>query len=450
MARRLAVLALVVAFAAIYVPDLGHGFVRDDFGWIDSSRIESPSDLVGLFTHQPGFYRPLVSLTFSLDHAIWGLESRGYAATNVVLFALVAGLIYRLARTLELPPAAAVLAAALWAFDIHAPRMALLWISGRTALMLCVFALATADAFLRERYKTAGVLCLLALLSKEEAALLPAILTVFVLWDGRARSGSGGPKLTRMLSRVSEGWPLWAALAIYATLRINSGAFGPGTLPAYYPVTAGAREFMRNIGEYAVRAGLISSLAVLIITLVVRRSLPLNSSERRVIVFGGLWIVGFFALTVFAANRSDLYALTPSIGFALAAASLASCALRSSPARFRAACAGLIAAVFVLVPVYWQRDQRWVTPADVSASVIRTLAAETPSGARRIVLLDDVPMRYGLESAFGTLLPEAVRVFKGREWSAELKRNGEDCRSASREAATTVFVFRAGQLARCW
>jgi hypothetical protein len=442
VSRRLAGLALVIAFAAIYIPDLGHGFLRDDFEWIDSSRIESASDVVRLFAHQPGFYRPLVSLTFSADHAIWGLDPRGYAATNVVLFGLAAGLIYRVARTLQLPPAAALLAAALWAFDVHAPRMALLWISGRTALMLCVFALAAADAALREHYRTAGVLCLLALLSKEEAALLPAILTVFVWWAHRDRQS--------VLSTVKAIWPVWAALALYAVLRINSGAFGPGNLPAYYPVAADARALIRNIGEYAVRAGLISSLAALVIAIVARLSLPLHSSERRVIVFGGLWILGFFALTLFAANRSDLYALTPSIGFVLAAAALASCALRSNPARFRVACAGLIVAVFALVPVYWRRDQRWVTPADVSASAIRTLAAETPSNARRIVLLDDVPMRYGLESAFGTLLPAAVHLFKGSDWSAELRRSGEDCQSASREPDTTVFVFRAGELTRCW
>jgi len=442
VSRRLAGLALVIAFAAIYIPDLGHGFVRDDFGWIDSSRIGSPSDIVRLFTRQPGFYRPLVSLTFSVDHAIWALDARGYAATNVVLFALAAGLIYRVARTLEMPSAAALLAAALWAFDIHAPRMALLWISGRTSLMLCIFALATTDAVLRERYRTAGVLCLLALLSKEEATLLPAILTVFLWWSQRHR--------TSLASTLTATLPMWAALAIYAVLRSNSGAFGPANLPAYYPVTADASAFIRNIGEYAVRAGLISSIAALVIALVARPSLPLDVSERRVIVFGGLWIVGFFALTLFAANRSDLYALTPSIGFALAAAALASCALRSNAARFRVACAGLIVAVCALIPVYWQRDDRWVTPADLSASVIRTLEIETPSTARRIVLLDDVPIRYGLESAFGTLLPEAVRLFKGSEWSAELKRTGEDCQSASREAETTAFAFRAGQLTRCW
>ena len=435
-------LALAAAFAAIYIPELGHGFVRDDFEWIENSRLASSTDLARIVSRTPGFYRPLVSLTFSADHAIWDLNPRGYAATNVVLFALVAGLIYRVARTLELPPAAAVLACALWAFDVHAPRMALLWISGRTALMLCIFALATADAILRERYKTAGALCLLALLSKEEAALLPAIITLFVWWSNRGRMD-----LAATLKATS--W-LWAALAIYAVLRINSGAFGPGNLPAHYPVTADWRAFIRNIGEYAVRAGLISSIAALLISLVARPSSPLQASERRVIVFGGLWIAGFFALTLFAANRSDLYALTPSIGFALGASALASCALRSNARRFRMACVGLIVALFALIPVYWQRDERWVAPADVSASVLGALTADTPSTAGRILLLDDVRTRYGLESAFGTLLPSAVHLFKGDQWSAELRRSTEDCQTASREGAETVFVFRGGQLARCW
>jgi len=86
----------------------------------------------------------------------------------------------------------------------------------------------------------------------------------------------------------------------------------------------------------------------------------------------------------------------------------------------------------------------------VSASVVHTLAAQPTSTARLIVLLDDVPMRYGLESAFGTLLPAAVHLFKGGEWSAELRRSGEDCHTASRETATMAFAFRSGQLTRCW
>jgi hypothetical protein len=438
---RLALLALVAAFAAIYLPDLGHGFVRDDFGWIADSRLASFTDVVRLFTRQVGFYRPLVSLTFSADQAIWQINPFGYAITNACLFLLAAAMIYRLARTMELPASAALLAVTVWAFDIHAPRMALLWISGRTALLLCIFAVGAAEAHLRRRNRVTGVCCLLAMLAKEEAVLLPVILTAFA-WFDRRREGA--------VAVVNTTWPMWAALVVYGVLRLNSGAFGPTNLPAHYPVIDGFAAFVRNVGEYAVRAGLVSAIVILVVTLVVRPSPTLQQSERRVIVFAALWIVGLFAITIAAANRSDLYALAPSIGCALIAGAFASSAIRGNAARFRLACTGLIVALIVLIPVYRQRDRRWVQPADVSASVMRTLTSETPPTAQgRVVLLDDVTMRYGLESAFGTLVPAAVTLFKGPGWSGELRRNGEDCAVAGNEPGAEVFMFRGGRLSRC-
>jgi hypothetical protein len=431
---RVALLAITIAFGAIYLPDLGHGFIRDDFGWIEASRIHSFSDLVRIFTHQAGFYRPLVALTFSADEAIWGLNPLGYAVTNLVLFVGVAALLFRLTRTFALPAGAALAAVGVWALDIHAPRMALLWISGRTALMLCIFALAATDAALRGRHRLAALFCFLALLSKEEAVLLPAILTVFA-WLYREHGSAR--------TALKDVWAMWLALAIYALLRINSGAFGPTNLPAHYPVVSGVSELMRNAGEYAVRAGLIASIASLVIVLAVRPSLPLQRDERRLIVFGALWIAGFFAITIVAANRSDLYALTPSIGCALIVAALASCGLRSRPSRFRLACTGLLAAVFVLIPTYWLRDGRWAEPADISARAMQAIGSETGSAPRgHLVLLDDESRRYGLESAFGTLLPEAVRLLKGDGWTADLKRTNETCSASAGPAASRVVSER--------
>jgi hypothetical protein len=207
---------------------------------------------------------------------------------------------------------------------------------------------------------------------------------------------------------------------------------------------------MRNAGEYAVRAGLIASIASLVVMLAVRPSLPLQRQERRAIVFGALWIAGFFAITIVAAHRSDLYALTPSIGCALIAAALASCALRSQPSRFRLACTALIVAVFALIPTYWLRDGRWVEPADVSAHVMQVLRSETGAATRgHLVLVDDVSMRYGLESAFGTLLPEAVRLLKGNDWTADLTRSDGTCAAPANDTTAMVFAFRAGRLSRC-
>lgn len=63
---------MAAIFLAIYMPDLGHGFISDDFRWIVESRTDTPGDLVRLFRANVGFYRPLVAVTFAVDHALWG------------------------------------------------------------------------------------------------------------------------------------------------------------------------------------------------------------------------------------------------------------------------------------------------------------------------------------------------------------------------------------------
>ena len=128
---RLAVVIILALLGAIYLPDLGHGFVKDDYGWIAASRVQSLPDLVHLFTANVGFYRPLVSTTFAVDHALWGLNPEGYALTNVALLLADTVLLLLLARRLRLPPAAALFGVAVWVFNFHGVNMAVLWIQPR-------------------------------------------------------------------------------------------------------------------------------------------------------------------------------------------------------------------------------------------------------------------------------------------------------------------------------
>lgn len=72
--RRVAALLPVAVFLAVYLPRVGHGFILDDYRWVLESRIATVSDVVALFTHNNGFYRPVVALTFGLDHALVGIE----------------------------------------------------------------------------------------------------------------------------------------------------------------------------------------------------------------------------------------------------------------------------------------------------------------------------------------------------------------------------------------
>jgi len=108
---------LLALFAGVYAPALGHGFVKDDYRWIASAEVHSPADLARIFSTNVGFYRPLVTTSFAIDRAMWNLDARGYALTNLTLLVANAGLLFLLARRLWLPVEAALLAAAVWVFN---------------------------------------------------------------------------------------------------------------------------------------------------------------------------------------------------------------------------------------------------------------------------------------------------------------------------------------------
>ena len=212
--------ALAGAFLLIYLPDAGHGFISDDFRWIVESRSGSVSDLVALLGANTGFYRPVVSWSFAADHAVWATSPFGYGLTNLLLCLATAATLFALARRLALPSSAALLTAGVWLFNFHAVNMAVLWLSGRTALLASLFSLATAHAMLGGRSLLAGAVALLAMLSKEEAIALPALFSAYLVLTER-RAGS----LVRTL-------PLWAALVVYVALRLqrNRGNTGRRTV----------------------------------------------------------------------------------------------------------------------------------------------------------------------------------------------------------------------------
>jgi hypothetical protein len=413
----------------IYLPDAGHGFIKDDFAWIRTSALERSADVIRLFQQNVGFYRPLVSASFAADRALWTLDAFGYGVTNIALCAADALLLFALMRRFGLPAAAALAGTAVWAFNFHGINMAVLWLSGRTALLALLFSLAAVHAFLRGHRAAAGLLCLGALLCKEEAVMLPAILAAFVALEHR---------------RVPiETWPLWAALAIYAVLRIQSGAFGPGDAPSYYQFSFSPLGVLRNIAEYADRAGTAAAAAALVLMAALGRRPALTDEEWRALRFAGVWAAGMYALTVFLPVRSSLYAVLPSCGAAVAAAVVASAVLRERPERFRLASTVLLAAVVLLVPVYRARNVRWVEPAETSAHVMRSLqiaTASRPQGGR-VVLIDDPQERFNLDGAFGALFPDALAVFLGNRWTGEITRSAD-----AAAGADLAYRYQAGGL----
>jgi hypothetical protein len=396
-------------FLTIYLPDLGHGFISDDFRWINESRVDAPADIAGIFTTNIGFYRPLVALSFASDSSLWGTNAFGYGLTNLLLCSASALLLFALARCLALPVAASLLAVGVWVFNFHAVNMALLWISGRTSLLVSVFSLATAIFFLQRRVLLAGAACLAAMLSKEEAVLLPVLFTGFDSWTSRSMA-------------VRRAWPLWAALAVYLVLRLPSGAFWPTDAPEYYAFTLSPAVLGRNLLEYADRSATVAAAVSLTLLGFTRPGWrDLGEPERKGLLLAACWVPATFALTLLVPVRSSLYALLPSLGTALAAAVAASVALRSNSRVFNRVAMALLVLAMLLIPVYRSRNVRWVSLADLTTNVLRTLEDVTngrPSG--HIVLVDNPDERVNLSSGFGSLFPDAVRLYLREGWTGEI------------------------------
>jgi hypothetical protein len=434
--RPLIAAALLAAiFAVIYQPALGHGFVKDDFHWIAAAAVRTPADIVRIFASNTGFYRPLVTLSFALDFAIWALNPRGFAFTNLLLLVIDAALLFRLGRLLALPAAGALFAAAVWAFNFHGINMALLWTSGRTALLLCAFTLATVIAFVRGRSLLAGALAFAAMLCKEEAVMLPPLFLAIELTDRRNPRGA-----------LMSVWPAWVALLAYAALRLHSGAFGPLTAPEYYRLSLDPRVLIENAFEYLDRGVAWPLIAAAVVAFAVPRRPPFDATEWRAIRIGALWFVAMYAITVLIVVRSSLYAVAPSIGSALVAGTLAARSWRADARRFSFAATALIIAVAAAVPVYRLRNDGFVAPADLSATSLNTIhsAVDAHAPVDRIVLVDDPQAEVTLEDAFGALFPDAVHLFIGPRRTGAIV--GSRAAAPSAAPATRVFELRNGVL----
>lgn len=422
--------ALLVILLAIYGPGIGKGFVKDDVVWVGANQVTSWSDVGAMLFRTDGFYRPAVAATFALDRAVYGLEPFGYGVTNLILLILGACALAYLATSLGLPATLAVVAAGVWVLNFHAVNMAVLWLSGRTALCVVIAALLAATAVVRGRPMAAGVATLVAMLAKEEAVMLPFILTAWA-WVLAAPKSSGMAEPASPKPWVKAG-PAWIALAIYLALRAQTSAMTPMTAPDAYRFVLTPGALAGNVLEYLDRACTFSVVVVIVAHLIAWRRPVMTPAMRRVLPLAAIWFAGTLALTVFLPIRSSLYALLPSIAPALVAGFvLQPLSDVTAPAAHRRLVVAAVLLALVLLPVYWSRNRRWVEIAELSSEtfgVIKQVVRERPE-AERIVFRDDRSTRRSFANAYDQLLPEAVHLAAGSAIQAELEdattvRNG--------------------------
>src|SRR5262245_20888064 len=386
-------LALILS---AYGCDVGHGFVKDDFGWILSSR-----DVSNLLAAPTGFFRPVVSISFAVNYALFDIRPLGYGLTNLAVLLACTGLVAGLLGATGIRREVAVAGALVWALNFQGINMAVLWISGRTALLLTLWTVASAWAWQRGARLAAAGLAALAMLSKEEAFVLPAVLTLWAFID------QAGTKDARDWTQIGRRtWLIWVVAALCFALRLQSGALTPATAPPFYRYRFDLEMLAGNTLSYLDRVATTPVLALLVFWLVAGAPrAPISSRFRLVSLKGVAWLALAFLPTILLPVRSSLYAVMPSVGVVMIVAALADDLVSRLPVHALKRSTIALTLIFVLLlPVYRLRNARYVREADLSASIVAelaNLAAAHPAGG--LVVIRDVrtDARPTAEQAFG-------------------------------------------------
>lgn len=231
-------LAMCLGVAAVYAPGFRTGFLSDDFmilGHLHEHGAGGGWTRSFLGATCVLFYRPLLTSSYALDLAVYGLNPWGFHFTNLCLHLACMVLVYHVGRGLTHNPVVGLAAAALHGFYPLGPNT-VTWIAGRVSLLGCLFPLLAVHAFLAYRRRPGrvrAVTCVVALvgglLSKESAMMVPLFVILVDLLLGGRRAGWG--------LHLS----LWIVLAVFFVARrlilgVFLGGYGvlnPGDVPSF-------------------------------------------------------------------------------------------------------------------------------------------------------------------------------------------------------------------------
>ncbi len=195
------ILIIIILTFVVFGNSLFNGFVGDDHSTINYNnffrswenvprlfQIDYILDEQKVFNHATEdlgtgevSYRPVYSLTYFFDYALWKLNPFGYHLHGVILHILTVICLYALIYLIFRQKALALLSAVV--FAIHPLKSeAVCAIGYRGDILACLFVLAAFICYIKHERKYligAHILFFLALFTKESAAPFPAVLIAY-------------------------------------------------------------------------------------------------------------------------------------------------------------------------------------------------------------------------------------------------------------------------------
>lgn len=389
MKKYLKIAIILLLTVLVYLPALKAGFMYDDRFFVqENAKIREWKYAGEYFTNSgrsiasifwDGIWRPLRTITYLTDYQVWGLNPFGFHLTsllwhlaNIILLYFLLGLLFRDKR-LSLT--------ACLIFALHPVQTeAVSWISGRGDLMYVTFGLLMFIFYNRYRENKRKYLLglsllslALALLSKETAAVWPALLMLYD-WLFECRG-----KIKGLLAGWKTYLPFLILLAVYlATRRLALGRvsqcpyWGDSLWTTVFTMSRAALDYVRLLFlPLWLRVDYVYDLSTSWLDWRVLGSLAIlggisflawrDVKGTKFLAFGWLWLVisllpvsNLLPLTALLAER---FLYLPLIGFAVWAGHLSG-ALRNQKA-FRII---LLTGLLLMSGLSIKRNIEWQEP----------------------------------------------------------------------------------------
>jgi hypothetical protein len=364
----------------------------DSYPLIEAGRVSNAAELWGTLGEElmdggyplGRFYRPLVHLSFALDHALWGLSPAGYHRTDLAILGSCALTLFLLARRwLGASAWPAALVAAL-VYVAHPVQFEILPVAARRAEALSVLFTLLALLWMpttqggKARRWAAGLACVLAVASKETGA----VATLAVVCLAFATSPAKG-FVARAREALRATWPALVLFAIFFAVRtaVLGGLGGsaessllanlPGLLPFTGDYVGGL--LVPELGPGRARAAACVGAAATMLALVLVSS-PARRDEiaifdgapqgeldpRRLLAVLVLWILAVAAVSSISGLVRGWYALPFLPPLALAAGLAVGLSARSLRAgRWALGVVALLVALAFAQPALRPRAATW-------------------------------------------------------------------------------------------
>ena len=360
----LGVIALAFLVVAVFLPILGFQFVYLDVRRevIDNPHIQglTGENLKYILTSRCiTSYYPVRTLTYAVDHQLWGLNPRGFKLTNGLIHLANVLLVFWLILRLCPNPAGTRISTKKWrdvsvaafsagVFAVHPVAVQpVTWVAGRAELLMTLGVLGCLHCHMTARHlgeirgkvrpavtwhAAAACCCAMAALSNAVAAVIPLLITV---WDLLTLTGS---KFRKILFGTSVLWVIGVATIVIKKLGPEIGhSVGPEGLLSTERLMLVLNVYRLNLKtllwpndlalshSWQIPESFLSLDVILgVIAIALTGVIFWKLRQRKLILFGLVW----FALALGPVShimphhvtRADRFLYLPLVGLALAVA----------------------------------------------------------------------------------------------------------------------------------